>query len=276
MHLPAIAMPKIPGMPDISRFTGLAAPVVAIAVSILVTVFVTWPKFSEVLTLRTSNQDLAVRLSSLSEKAAILQSLSSDQEELELHLARAEQLLPSDKNVFSVIQFVEDVSGSSGVLLNRLEVSPGAVGGPGQGVPASASPPQASAGPGGGTTVDAAPKVSLKLAVTSDYLSFLEFIGSILSFSRVVSVGDLSLSASGSTGQAYEIRSSFTLNAFWQSLPSELASVESPVEVLTNDEKELLEKVKFTGITQTFTPSGGDGQTQTIPTGKIDIFAPTF
>ena len=263
-------MPKIANLPDISRYTGLATPAVAVAVSVIVAVLVTWPKFSEVLKLRTSNTELEVRLSSLREKAAVLERLSGDRADLELQLAHSEQLLPSDKNIFSVISLVEQVSGSSGVLLNRLEVSPGAIGTASPG--AASAVPQAA--PAAGSPADLAPKVSLKLAVTSDYSSFLRFANQLLSFPRVVSISDLSLASSGSSGQAYQIRSSFTLNAFWQPLPTELASVESPVEVLTNDEKELLSGVEFSGSLQT-TPSG-EGGVQTIPTGKTDIFAPTF
>src|SRR3989344_5463312 len=122
MNLPAIAMPKIANMPDLSRFGGMATPSAAIVVSILISVFVTWPKFSEVMKLRAANQELSARLSSLNEKAGTLENLSTKREQLEFLLARSELLLPSEKNVFSLISQVEGVSSSSGILLNRLEV----------------------------------------------------------------------------------------------------------------------------------------------------------
>ena len=271
MNLPSIALPKIANFPDISGFAGLATPVVAIAVSIIISTLVTYPKFSEVLKIRTANSELTARLSSLSEKAGILSSLAANREELELQLAQADQLLPSDKNIFSTIFQLENTVATSGVLLDRLEVSPGAIGVSDKSVPAPA-PVSAPGGAGALGTIDIAPKVSLKLAMTSDYRSFLQFMSKVLSFSRVVSVSDLSLAASSVSGQAYQIRTSLTVHAYWQSLPGELSSVESPIEVLTNEEKELLSGVQFTATSPIVTPIG-EG-IQNIPTGKSDIFAP--
>lgn len=270
MNFPTVAMPKISIAPDVGRYSGIATPVAAIIVSILVSVFVTWPKFSEVLKLKDANQELAVRFSSLNEKAGVLESISSDKEKLELMLAQSEQLLPSEKNVFSFIQQVEGASRSSGVLLSRLEVSPGAISGADKTTPAAPAP----AAPGQATTTpELAPKISLKLALTSDYRSFLQFVDNVLTFSRIASVGDLSLAASSSSGESYQLRTSLTVNGFWQPLPGDLASVESPIDVLTSQEEELLSKVQFTSTTIVSTPTSG-GEASTIPTGKTDIFAP--
>lgn len=279
MNLPHIALPKIANLPDISRFAGLAAPVVAIAVSIMISTLVTYPKFSEVLKIRTANSELSVRLSGLNEKVGVLSSLAANREELELQLAQADQLLPSDKNVFSTISQLEHAVGSSGVLLSRLEVSPGAIGVSDKSVPAPAPAPVPSGAGASVGAADIAPKISLKLAMTSDYRSFLAFMSRVLSFSRVVSVSDLSLAASSTSGKAYQIRSSLTVHAFWQPLPGELASVELPIEVLTSEEKELLAGVQFTAISQLISPIDESVQTIPIgskPVGKSDIFAPTF
>lgn len=253
-QLPQMVVPKVTEGSSLSKGLGLAAPIGAIAISVLALIFIVWPRFTQVLALRVQNAQLETREASLTTKVQTLSSL--DRAQLDQDLGAAEALLPSDKSVFSLVAQIERASSSSGVLVNRLEVVPGSVNDTGT----ARSAGSVEAGP------DLGPKVQIKLAVTSDYKSFLQLTSNILSIARAIAIRDLTLSSSATPGQAAQIRASLTIDAYWQELPKELSSIESPVNDLTDSEKALLAKVSSAG-------NLGSPQLPAVPTGKSDIFA---
>lgn len=260
MNLPALSLPKI--IPKISvgvgfsKYVGLAAPIGAIVVSLVVLALIVWPKFTQVLKLRNENAELATRVDNLEAKVSKLSSL--DRDVLNSQLVAAEQLVPSDKGVFTVIRQVEGAAASSGVLLNKIEVVPGKVN-------AVASTPDGQA-VGGVPSASPDSLVQLNISLSSDYRSFLQFTSNVLALPRAISVEDLSLSGgSGSEGSS-QVRAAMTINAYWLPLPRELSSIESPVEDLTDSEKKLLEKGLAT--------QPANSIIQQVPTGRTDLFAP--
>ncbi|MCR4305913.1 MAG: hypothetical protein NUV73_02410, partial [Candidatus Daviesbacteria bacterium] len=92
-------------------------PVLSIATAVLVAYLVIWPKFGEVLSMRTTNKQMDVQAAQLEEKAQMLGALSQNKVVLEKQLAQAEQLLPSTNGVFLVLREIEQAAGSSGILL---------------------------------------------------------------------------------------------------------------------------------------------------------------
>lgn len=263
MELPTGAISRLTKSTEFFQITVLVTPILAIVVSVAVAIFITWPKFSEVLRLVESNRELVIRVQALEEKAVKLENLAQDQEKLNRELVASEQLLPSNKAVFTLLRQVENAAATSGVLIGRTEIAPGSI-----------SDNQASSGqsPLTGTAGDVAPKLVLKADLTSDYRSFLAFLTNILSLARVVSIGDLSLAASTSGEQATQVRTAMAINAYWQPLPGELASVETPIDDLTSTEEALLSKVSLTG-------SIGEAPAApvtipAVPIGKVDLFAP--
>src|SRR3989344_3242962 len=92
LQIPAIVIPKLGGGANTSRITKVAAPVAAIAVSLVVFFFIVWPKFNEVLRLRSGNAQLASRVVSLEDKVTVLSSL--DRDLLDNQLGSAEAMLP--------------------------------------------------------------------------------------------------------------------------------------------------------------------------------------
>ncbi len=231
MNLSAIAMPKVKDGQDLSGIIGVAIPIGGIVISILIAALIIWPKVTEILELRTSNEQLRGTVQTLEQKAEILSGL--DQVKLEEQLAAAEQLLPSDSNAFSILRQVEDTANTTGVLLSKIEVVTGSFSeGGGAGVSAS----EASA------ELNLAPAVEIRLSLTSDYQSLLGFISGLYSFSRVASIDSLSVSAGG--GDEGLLSTSFAVNAYWKQLPQNLGSIEAPVENLTTAEEELLANVK--------------------------------
>ncbi|KKP93679.1 MAG: hypothetical protein UR98_C0003G0049 [Parcubacteria group bacterium GW2011_GWA1_36_12] len=232
MDLSTLAMPKVKDGQDLSGIIGVAIPIGGIVISILIAVLIIWPKVTEILELRTNNEQLRSTVQTLEQKAEILAGL--DQIKLEDQLAAAEQLLPSDSNAFSVLRQVEDTANTSGVLLSKIEVITGSFGEGGASAGASAS--------GASPELNLAPAVEIRLSLTSDYQSLLGFISGLYSFSRVASIDSLSVSAGG--GDEGLLSTSFAVNAHWKQLPQNLGSIEAPVENLTSSEEELLANVK--------------------------------
>lgn len=258
MNLPASAAFTIKGNAEISKIFTLAVPIGAIVASLFIIGFVIWPKINEILDLKTDNKQLVLRAKNMEDKAGILASL--DKNKLEEQLVSAEQLLPSDKNVFSILRQVELNAAQSGVLLNKIEAVAGTINEVNS--PIAPIVPTASSGD---LTGDLAPKVQIKLSITSDYLALLKFLSSLYSFSRVVSVDSISLSAA--LGESLQIRSSFTVDAYWKGLPVELGSIENPIERLTGSEEQLLQAVSRPESIQAPT-------VPTVAVGRNDLFTP--
>ncbi len=202
INLPVISIPKINIGGDFSRFLKLGAPVAAIGVSVLVLLFIVWPTFNNMVKLNISNKQLVTRAASLEAKSQDLASL--DRNKLDQQLTASEQLLPSDKGVFLIVAQIEKAASSSGVILNKIDVTPGSIGetvGSTQAAPTTqnTNAPGQNAADLGSVNIDT-PKIQLRVAITSDYAGFLKFLSTLVSLPRVVSVHDLTLATSGSTG----------------------------------------------------------------------------
>jgi len=245
------------------------APAGAIGISLVIIFLIAWPKFTQVLNLREVNRELATRAASLNQKAQDLANLNK--EDLEVKLSGAESLLPSDKEVFSLVTQVENAARSSGVLLSRLETAPGTIGEGQANIATKGTSAPVSQQPGGGSSFDAGiPKIQIKISLAGDYKSYLQFINLLLSLPRVVAIRDLAVSSSSSSGQSSQLRISLTIDAYWQPLPKELASIESPISELTPQETETLRQIKTTeesvGVPSAAVP--------VVPLGRLDLFAP--
>jgi len=261
MNLPTAAAFSVKGNAEVSKVFNLAVPIGAIVASLFIIGLVIWPKINQILDLQTDNKQLVARAQNMEDKASILASL--DKNKLEEQLASSEQLLPSDKNVFSILRQVELNAAQSGVLLNKVEAVAGTI----NEANSSSSPiaPTAAALPSADLTEDLAPKVQIKLSITSDYLALLKFLSSLYSFSRVVSIDGISLSAA--FGESLQLRSSFTVDAYWKGLPYELGSIENPIEVLTASEEQLLQTVsRPESIQAPAVPA--------VAVGRNDLFTP--
>jgi len=205
----------------------------------------------------------------LSVKVQKLEFLSANRGVLEENLGAAEALIPSNKSVFSVIAQIERAAGASGVLLNRIDVTPGPVESENGSVPAAVSnvptAPQSTQTAAKSDDFGGAPRVQIKISMTSDYKSFLQFLKNALAISRVISIRDLS--AASASDSSSQIRASMVVDAFWQPLPSDLASIETPISDLTSQEQEKLSRVTATGLS-------ASPATPSVPLGRVDLFAP--
>lgn len=265
MNLPAVAAFNFRENAQVSKVLTLAVSIGAIVASLLIIVLVIWPKINQILDLQTDNKELVVRAQNMEDKASILASL--DKNKLEEQLIAAEQLLPSDKNVFSMLRQVEVVAAQSGVLLNRVEAVAGTIN-DASNLPSLAGAPVEQTAPAiliPGSTDGLAPRVQIRLSVTSDYSALIRFLSSLYTFSRVVSTDTISLSAAVS--ESLQIRSSFTVDAYWKGLPVELGSIETPIERLTGSEEQLLQKVSQPEALQA-------PEIPPVAVGRNDLFTP--
>jgi Tfp pilus assembly protein PilO len=246
----------------VTRGLSLASPILAIVVSLLVVVFVVWPKFSQVLRMRVANEELVTRANALSQKAQTLQSLEKDI--LQTQLVASEQLLPSDKGVFTLVSQIEQAATASAIVLSRVDVTPGNLSPTDTGKPEA----QSSAAPAPSTTgeeVANALSLQVKISTSSDYKSFLQFLSNLFAASRVVTVNDLGMSSASSDNQ---IKVALTVEAYWQALPGQLPSIEAPLVELTESELARLEQVSKTGLVSAPQTS------PQVPLGRSDLFAP--
>ena len=251
---------------SVSKFLIFAPSILAIVVSILIGFFVVWPKFNEMIKLKESNKALEATKVKLTEKALALSQL--DQSKLEEQQTSANYLLPSQKNIFEFIGQIENIRNQSGVVITSLSV--GSVG-QFKSNPAKADSADAKTGapaaPPAAVENDVAASVGasaveMKVSVTSDYRSILQFLNNLYAMARVTTVKDLTFSASPE-GQ---ITTSLVISSLWQASPTDLGSIEAPLPVLSKADTDLLEKVRDSGsaIVSTPIPEG--------PKGRPDIF----
>lgn len=252
---------------QVSKLLVFAPSILAIVASVLIGFFVVWPKFNETLKLKESNKTLEQDAVKLSDKATALSKI--DQTKLKSQLTSAEHLLPSDKNIFPFILQIEDIRNKSGVVFTSLSV--GAVGQfkndyakqSAAGATAGAPPPP----PVAGTDSDLAASVGanvvdMKVSVTSDYRSILQFLNNLYAMARVTTVKDLSF-ASSPEGQ---ISTTLAISSLWQPLPSELPDIKSPLPTLGEPETSLLARIESSGASIAELPIPDR------PKGRPDIF----
>lgn len=254
MNLSALTLPKIAG-PQTSRGLSLIAPIGGIVVSLIVLAFIVWPRYADIKELRSANAELASRATSLEAKVDVLTTLDADV--LEKQLAASQALLPSDKDVFILIRQIENAAASTGVVLSKVEVVPGSI---------NEIDPTGAAPPAGAPVPDSsASQVQVRLSITSGYASLLSFLSKMYSGARVINVDDITI-ATASSGES-QVRTAFSVDAYWQPLPIDLGSIEKPVSPLTDSEVQLLDTVGEQGVSSVPT-------VPEVPLGRSDLFAP--
>lgn len=250
MNLPALNTSKISEKYESNEILSLIFPIFGIIASILIAAMIIWPKINEIRDLQESNKQLEQRFDSLQAKISVLIGLN--EQKLENQLIASEQLLPSEKNTFSFLSQVEGASVTSGVILNKVDVSTSEVSSQSRSKVVKSTSSK-------GTAED------IKLSISSDYQSLLQFLTSIKLFSRVSTVDEIKINVSSSDGS--QLIASFSVKGYWRVLPASLGSVESPVQTLTPLEEAILEDV-------TKPESSEAPELPTVPVGRGNLFTP--
>lgn len=264
-HMPSVSLPKGEAATGNLKLLTLAPSILSIVVCLVVIGLVVWPKFNEVMKLRSENEQLKQRATALEEKASLLSGFS--QQQLERQLVTAEKLLPSDKAVFSMVSQIEKAASSSGIILNKIDLVPGVINDDGS------SDVQVNAGTVVGAQADlgslgvTTPRIQVKVAITSDFRTAQIFLLKILNYQRSIAISDLTMSYSAS-GTGTALLSTMVVNAFWKPIPKELPAIETPVADITEEEKKVLSNVE-----KGFEASSSAAVPQ-VPLGRQDLFAP--
>jgi len=249
MNLPALPSSKISEKYESSEIFSLIFPIFGIIASILIVALVIWPKINEIKDLQKTNEQLVIRADNLENKIEVLALL--DEEVLEDQIIAAERLLPSEKSTFPFLSQVEGASVTSGIVLNKVEVLDLGGGAKTRGAVAKNS--------GAGTSE------SIRLSITSDYQSLLQFLTNINLFSRISTVDEIKIDVSIADGT--QLSSAFTVRGYWKELPSSLGSIESPVVSLTSAEESILKEV-------TQPESSEAPELPDVPVGRGNLFTP--
>lgn len=250
MNLPALPTSKISEKIPLNDAVGLIFPIFGIIASIIIAVMVIYPKVNEIRNLQDSNKQLEQRVESLKRKISVLAGL--DKQKLDEQLIASEQLLPSKKNTFSFLSQVEGASVTSGIVLKRVDVTT-------TGGTNSSSRTKVVKKAGSGTSE------TIKLSISSDYQSLLQFLRNINLFSRVSTVDDIKINVSSDDGA--QLSAVFTINGYWREIPTSLGSVESPVQTLTPLEEGILDDV-------TKPESSEAPELPKVPVGRGNLFTP--
>lgn len=270
MELGLGSLAKTTKSAEASKFIAVLPSVVSIVVSLVVIGLVVWPKFSEVLKLKDANKQLEISLSSLETKAQKLTGLNKST--LKSQLGQAELLLPSNKNIFSALAQIENAAATSGIIVDKLDVAPGAVSA--YAAPTGDAAPTGAVAPGAGGLPEEqnlASDIPVRITVTGNYKSILQFIDTMQKHSRIVELKDLTLSVGQGDGSSSvsQITTSFTLHVYWQQIPTELVAIDAPVEDLSAEESAVLARVSFEEE-ESLAPV----EIPQVPLGRADLFAP--
>jgi Tfp pilus assembly protein PilO len=227
---------------------------------------VIWPKFNEVVKLRSENVHLDERAKALEDKVKILGEFS--QKELEAKFVLSEKLIPSDKAVFSMVTQVEKAASISGVILDKLDLVPGSASDQNAASGDSVVSATGVAGDTGTLGVDT-PRIQIRVSIISDYLSLLRFLNLLLDSQRAVTITDLAIGSDSTTsGGGGSLKSSMVVNAFWKPIPKELPAIETPISQITEAEAKLLNKIANV-VEATIS-----AEVPRVPLGRPDLFAP--
>jgi len=252
---------------DFSKVMLFGPSVVAIAVSVVVGIFVVWPKFGEVGQLKATNKTLEESAVKLEAKARALTVL--DKAKLKIQLVAAEQLLPSEKGIFTFIRQIENVRNNSGVVITNLSV--GSVGQFSSGAaPAEGASGEAGAvpvAPPATAQIDPAlgdvSQVTMTVSLTSDFDQIFRFLNELYALPRVTTVSGLTFSI----GEGGSIGTNMDINSLWQESPRELPNIEVPIATLSEAEVALLLKV------ENGSALAAPVDVPDVPKGKSNIFS---
>ncbi|MCR4324119.1 MAG: type 4a pilus biogenesis protein PilO [Candidatus Curtissbacteria bacterium] len=249
MNMPAVGNVKALKVLEDSHIASFLAPIGAILTCFLVLFFLVRPKVIETVSIRSMNDELVAKSQALVVKAELLSTL--DTAVLDDQVRRAELVLPSDKAIFSLIRQIELAAGANGILLDGIDLVA---------VPAGQAQAPLPAG-----KVELAPKVQVKVTTSSNYASFLSFLRTLFSTSRIVGISDLNL-LTETTGDTSTLKSIITIDAYWRALPEQLASIETPVEAVDAAELQILQRVVAV--------PEASAAAAPLPTGRSDLFSP--
>lgn len=210
--------------------------VVAISALILI-VFVIYPQFTNLLNNRKEQEVLTERLRILEVKAEELQSLSSEDLKQKLNLALI--ALPIDRDYTTIIGIIQQFASLHNFSLLSMQF-------------------------GNMSSAKESNNFSVDLQVAGPKQKVNELLSDLESASRVMKLSGLDSTTSSDQGEFVTL--SLTLDIFYAQLPNAIGAVDSPVQVLTENDVKILNKLA------SMRTSSSVGPANLLPRGKPNPF----
>ncbi|KKQ66428.1 MAG: hypothetical protein US86_C0005G0039 [Candidatus Daviesbacteria bacterium GW2011_GWA2_38_24] len=205
---------------EINRYQIYLWPAAAGIVSVALIVFIAFPQFQQVFGFVSSISELTTTVNNLQEKIKSLSSIDETVYRDNLNLTL--RVLPTERDLISVISQIQLLASSTGVRIDGINFSN------------SASGEISSAGSGEESFI-------VSIGISGSPEQFKNFLTKLRTAPRIMKVEgiDISTGRSGVSGQA-----NFTLKTFYQNLPSSLGDVEQPLPTLSAADNETLVRIQ--------------------------------
>lgn len=219
-------------------------PVITVITLITVMGAVILPNLRKVSGLRREVAVSRGELASLQEKATTLEGL--DEDTLSQQIAILGQALPSDKNVFALLQSLSGLAAEKGVSLEGFEIAPGSIA---TETATSSSFSQEEREPRQDVrqqnleTLTASFTLAGEMTRITEYLSGVETLRPLLKFTNLKLSPLVRRSAVPATESSFPVSVDVELDFFYAPLPEHLGSIADPIVLISEKEQALYESL---------------------------------
>jgi len=209
------------GQQSKKEFNASLLLVVVFIMTVGLGLFLIKPKIQDDIEITKQVSELGKRWTSLNNKAEMLKKL--DEEDLREKVNKAVKSLPIKKEIPQVIASVERLVRSNNLDPNSISIDSGKI--------STESAQQ--------EVKTAAEILKVNLGISGSYDNLKNFLAKLLSVNRLLTLENFSIKSTGEN----DFSSSVALSYYYQALLSKPQDVEAPVELLTNEEKDILDEV---------------------------------
>lgn len=225
------------------KYQPVILPAVTGIICLILLLFVVIPQFTKIQTNQKNLKQIQEKIKFYNQKAATLKNI--EPKAYEDNLTATLLALPDDRDIPGIIGQIQTLLLQTDLLLDGVIFTNPSVAGSGVN------------------------NYQVKIEVTGELENIKSFISKMQESSRLVRLSQIELSSFGLT--ATKVKASMEFTTFFQSLPQTVINLDKEVPELSNNDKQLLAKLKGS-ITNT--PSGGTIQSPPISVivGKTDPF----
>lgn len=244
------------GIIDQEKIKENLVPILTVLIIFIFTITVFRNTLSNLLKLREENKNMNTKLAAMTKKSQLLQSL--DEPEISKKVEKLEEIFPSDKPVLSLFASLNQLALEENVVFGGIELTPGKL----EKIQPSSVQNEAD-GATPATAVESVEssdlqEVEISFNIEGQLEDITDFIRQLEKNSPLTQIESVSLSLDG-------LIAFLKVKVFYQGFPESLGSVEKPVPVLTEKEKEILAMITDFRKVEKIEVNA--------PTGKENIFS---
>lgn len=202
-------------------------PILVGGIIFLLSVTVFKNTVTNLLKLSSENKNLSEKLSVLSKKSQLLQSL--DEIEISKQVKKLEEVFPSEKPILNLLTSLNQLAQEEEVIFGGLELKPGRI----KKQKKSSEKTEEAVVVQETTGLQ---EFDISFEIEGELENITDFTSQLEKNAPLVRIEGFSLSLDGPSANL-EVR------VFYQPFPESLGSIEEPVPVLTEKEKEILEEI---------------------------------